>query len=279
MKRCLLFLVAVLAGVSARGQVQYHVADVQVMYDVMRQMPNLTGEFLFRNGHSAFSADINVFAKFYNAKKISNESNHPESNLEARLAYTYFFRDGMKGWGIQAGWDGSFYQTKVTVEETTFDTRKTYSHELEDFYFIGPEYMYSNSRGTTIEYRLLLGYNLNFACPMAKFKFLWDVPDLFGLTGLSFMGRYTLSLGSYYEFPNDKKDAPCASQGEITLFYNTASLFDGRGAGHYLGRDGLGVFLKLLYTDLHPSGWHSGEDYGDNWESTLTPCIGLRYDF
>ena len=273
MKKSLFFIFSVLAMVSARGQVQYHVADVQVMYDVMRRMPNLTGELLFRNGHSAFSAEINAFPKFY---KYSYNQDNPESNFEARLSYTYFFREGMKGWGIHAGWDGAFYQAGLHVVDPTYSS---FFHELEDFYFIGPEYMYSNSRGTTIEYRLLLGYNLIYACPMAKFKFLWDVPDLFGLTGLSFMGRYTLSLGSYYEFPNDKKDAPWASQGEITLFYNTASLFDGRGAGHYLGRDGLGVFLKLLYTDLHPSGWHSGEDYGDNWESTLTPCIGLRYDF
>lgn len=277
MKKSLFFIFSVLAMVSARGQVQYHVADVQVMYDVMRRMPNLTGEFLFRNGHSAFSAEINAFPKFY---KYSYNQENPESNFEARLAYTYFFREGMKGWGIHAGWDGAFYQAGLyVVDPSASQPYRRFSHELEDFYFIGPEYMYSNSRGTTIEYRLLLGYNLIYACPMAKFKFLWDVPDLFGLTGLSFMGRYTLSLGSYYEFPNDKKDAPWASQGEITLFYNTASLFDGRGAGHYLGRDGLGVFLKLLYTDLHPSGWHSGEDYGDNWESTLTPCIGLRYDF
>ena len=77
----------------------------------------------------------------------------------------------------------------------------------------------------------------------------------------------------------DHKGSIYASRAEIVFFYNTASLFDGGGAGHYLGRDGLGVFLKLRYTNLHPSGWPSGVDYYDNYLGTLTPCIGLRYDF
>ncbi len=272
MKKSLFFIFSVLAMVSARGQVQYHVADVQVMYDVMRRMPNLTGEFLFRNGHSAFSADINVYPRKH------EYHDRLRSNFEAKIGYTWFFRKAMKGWGIHAGWDGAYYQSDTVPGYSSAEIRR-YNYELEDNYLIGPEYMYSNSRGTTLDFKFLVGYANYDGCPLVDVKFSWDVPRLFGLEGLSFMGKYEAIVGPERYYYPDHKGTIYASRAEIVFFYNTASLFDGRCVGHYLGRDGLGVFLKLRYTSLHPSGWPSGVDYYDNYLGTLTPCIGLRYDF
>ena len=239
----------------------YHVADFQVMYDVMRNRPNTSAEMLFRDGHIAFSLDLDIYHRYSNK----------QTTISADFGYTYFFRSKLGGWGMHAGWNGAYVPTNAMHGD----------YLLINHYLFGPEYMVFTKRGNTFNFRWLGGWNYYHSSDrrfLFSFQFDWNIPNLFGLQGLSFMGDYEFMFGPEYSF-GGYKILPFASHGEVTLLYNTARLFDGQGTNHWQGRKGMGLFVKLLYTDNYPLGWHSGDNYELNYDVTLTPCLGIRYDF
>ena len=264
MKRYFFLVMALLGMLPSRAQdsvIPYHIADIQVMYDVMRNAPNTTGEMLYRTGHNAFSLDLDVYHRFENK----------QSTISAELGYTYFFRAKMGGWGLHAGWNGAYVPTNALNNDYLF-----ISH-----YLIGPEYMVCSQRGNTFNFRWLGGWfydNGSAGGPMFAFQFDWDIPNLFGLQRLSFMGEYEFMFGPEYSFDSPTvsyKIFQFASHGEATLLYS----FSKKSARHWQGHDGLGIFTKMLYTSGYPLGWYSGDDYHKNRSVSITPCLGLRYDF
>ena len=239
----------------------YHVADFQVMYDVMRNRPNTSAEMLFRDGHIAFSLDLDIYHRYSNK----------QTTISADFGYTYFFRSKLGGWGMHAGWNGAYVPTNAMHGD----------YLLINHYLFGPEYMVFTKRGNTFNFRWLGGWNNDYGSDgtfLFSFQFDWDIPHLFGLQGLSFMGDYEFMFGPEYSF-GGYKISQLASHGEVTLLYNTARLFNGKGVNHWQGREGLGIFVKLFYTSGYPLGWYSGDDYERNYGGTLTPCLGIRYDF
>ena len=65
MKKFLFFALSLGFLLPAHAQDStYHIADIQVMYDVMRNNPNTSAELLYRNRHHEISTDINIFHRF-----------------------------------------------------------------------------------------------------------------------------------------------------------------------------------------------------------------------
>ncbi len=264
MKRTFFFFFALTILFSSHAQnnnLPYHIADIQVMYDVMRQNPNTTTEMLFRNRHSTFSLDLDVYHQF----------KEKQTTISADLGYTFFFRAKLGGWGLHAGWKGAYVPTNATHKDFV----------LISHYLVGPEYMVFTQRGNAFNFRWLGGWfseNYTSGGPGFAFQFDWDIPNLFGLQGLSFLGKYELLIGTDYSFESTTeayKINPFSSHGEVTMLYT----FINKSDNHWQGRNKLGVFSKLLFTSNYPLGWHSGDDYYKNYGGSLTLCIGLLYEF
>ena len=129
-------------------------------------------------------------------------------------------------------------------------------------------------------FRLLYRYSSNIGVPIF-FSFDWDIPRLFGIKGLSFCGYLDIWGDEYYYGGEDggAKGQLGSLRLEPQVWYNLSHLWSSQGKGHYMGREGLGVFFKLPINYYNPGGWHYGDTYYRNGYLNATPCLGLRWDF
>ena len=230
---------------------------IQEMYDINRGHFVTTLEGLYRAPRHAVSFRMDSYHPFDRNREVG---------ILAVAGYTFHFKPRLGGWGIHAGWEGG-----------------QFGHYRKDVWNagkIGVEYERFRPNGHLYHFRLLFRYSSLPAVPF-QFSFDWDIPRLFGVKGLSFCGYLDIWGDEYYFAGEDggAKGMIGSIRLEPQVWYNLSHRWSSRGVGHYMGREGLGVFFKLPINYYNPGGWHYGSTYYRNGYPNLTPCFGLRWDF
>ena len=231
--------------------------NIQEMYDFNRGHCVTTTEGFYRAARHAVSYRMDIYHPFDRAR---------QTTLYAEAGYTFHFKPRLGGWGLHAGWEGAQFG----------DLRQ----DVWNAYMVGVEYERFRPNGHMYHFRLLYRYSSNIGIPIF-FSFDWDIPRLFGIKGLSFCGYLDIWGDEYYYGGEDggAKGQLGSLRLEPQVWYNLSHLWSSQGKGHYMGREGLGVFFKLPINYYNPGGWHYGDTYYRNGYLNATPCLGLRWDF
>ena len=231
--------------------------NIQEMYDFNRGHCVTTTEGFYRAARHAVSYRMDVYHPFDRGR---------QTTLYAEAGYTFHFKPRLGGWGLHAGWEGAQFG----------DLRQ----DVWNAYMVGVEYERFRPNGHMYHFRLLYRYSSNIGIPIF-FSFDWDIPRLFGIKGLSFCGHLDIWGDEYYYGGEDggAKGQLGSLRLEPQVWYNLSHLWSSQGKGHYMGREGLGVFFKLPINYYNPGGWHYGVTYYRNGYFNATPCLGLRWDF
>ena len=231
--------------------------NIQEMYDFNRGHCVTTTEGFYRAARHAVSYRMDIYHPFDRTR---------QTTLYAEAGYTFHFKPRLGGWGIHAGWEGAQFGGGWD--------------DVWNAYMVGVEYERFRPNGHMYHFRLLLRYTHNLGWPFF-FSFDWDIPRLFTVEGLSFCGKLDL-LADEYSFESAEtsfKGMLGSMRLEPQIWYNLSHLWSSQGKDHYMGREGLGVFFKLPITYNYPGGWYYGNNYYKNYYRSITPCLGLRWDF
>lgn len=257
---------------SLINSIPYHNINIQLMYDLMRNNPVGSAEMFFRNDHNYISMDIDVYPYFF----------LKHTSFNSKIGYTYFFLPEIGGFGLHADWKNAFIPTNK-------QNNNNGQYVLINHYLFGPEYMLYINQEIALDFRVMGGINFDYekkGSPMFSFQFEWDFPNIFTVEGLSFLGNFEFLYGPEYTFNNIdesgntiKNSSKTSFHGEATVLYNLARVFGRKSRNLWQEREKFGVFVKLLFTKSYPLGWNRAADYYKNQDLTLTPCLGLRWDF